>query len=102
MFNLSDAEQQIIAGILSRYIDTDCELFVFGSRAKLTSHPHSDLDMVVRSGDPIELSTLALVSDAFSESDLPFRVDFVDWDRIGDEFRSHIQGHWVPWDIKIS
>ena len=100
MFNLSDAEQQIIAGVLSRYIDADCEVFVFGSRAKLTNHRHSDLDMVVRSDAPIDLSKLALISDAFSESDLPFRVDFIDWNRISEEFRSHMQGHWVPWDIK--
>ncbi|WP_250657413.1 nucleotidyltransferase family protein [Alkalimarinus coralli] len=98
MFDLSDAERQVVSDIINTYISGDYRVFVFGSRAKLTNHAHSDLDIVIQSAEPIDLSTLALVSDAFSESDLPFRVDFVDWNRIGKEFRSHIQQHWVPWN----
>jgi type I restriction enzyme S subunit len=44
---------------------------------------------------PLTLSTVADLSEAFSESDLPWKVDIVDWASIGEAFRSHIETHKV-------
>jgi hypothetical protein len=39
----------------------------------------SALDIVVVMNEPFALSTMAELSDALSELDLPWKVDIVDW-----------------------
>ena len=46
-------------------------------RANRTAKPSSDLDLVIISDDKIPFRTLALLREAFTDSDLPFRVDVV-------------------------
>jgi uncharacterized protein len=58
------------------------EFFVFGSRVvqseadRLRVKQHSDLDLAY-AGAPLPLVTLFHLREAFSESDLPMRVDIV-------------------------
>ncbi len=56
--------------------------FAFGSRVvgsaadRRRVKPHSDLDLAI-AGEPLPLEQLFVLRDAFSESDLPMRVDIV-------------------------
>lgn len=68
----------IVRGILQAHVP-QYEVWAFGSRAKWTAKPYSDLDLAVISTAPLPLETSAALSDAFAESDLPWRVDVVDW-----------------------
>ena len=57
------------------------EAFVFGSRVRgdfgqKPLKPHADLDIALR-GKPLREDAMFMLRDAFSESDLPFRVDVV-------------------------
>ena len=57
------------------------QAFAFGSRVRrdFDSRPvkaHADLDIALR-GEPLRPEVMYLLRDAFSESDLPFRVDIV-------------------------
>lgn len=69
----------------------DHEVRAFGSRVTGTAKPHSDLDLTIVSKQTIPLGTIALLREAFSESDLPFKVDIVDWASISPEFRKIIE-----------
>lgn len=69
----------------------DHEVRAFGSRVTGTAKPHSDLDLTIISKQTIPLGTIALLRQAFSESDLPFKVDIVDWASISPEFREIIE-----------
>ncbi len=40
---------------------------------------------------PLPSRTAALLREAFSESNLPFRVDIIDWAEISESFRKIIQ-----------
>ena len=59
--------------------------YVFGSRVVLTAadcarlKPHSDLDLALK-GPPLKLHQAYALKEAFSESDLPMRVDAVAMD----------------------
>lgn len=64
---------------------------VFGSRVNGTAKPFSDLDLVVMGDAPLEFRQLAALKDAFAESNLPFRVDIVDWATTSAEFRAIIE-----------
>jgi len=68
------------------------EVWAFGSRIHGRGRkPFSDLDLAVISERPLDLALRAALRDAFSESDLPFQVDVVDWATTSAEFRAVIE-----------
>ena len=70
---------KIVHEIIARNLPAGVSVRVFGSRAKWTAKPHSDLDLALKGKQPLPRSVLGDLAEAFSESDLPFRVDIVDW-----------------------
>jgi predicted nucleotidyltransferase len=70
--------------------------YAFGSRAKGTAKPRSDLDLCLK--EPIEKSKIRKQMDAFEESDLPFKVDIVIWSEISESFQKHIEKDLVKFE----
>ena len=91
---LSSGEQEIVRAILQRHLPGR-EVWLFGSRATGAAKPFSDLDLAILGTQPLPLSTLAELADDFSESDLPFKVDIVDWATTGERFRKIIEAERV-------
>jgi len=86
-----DARQWgIVRDILQRHVP-QFDVFAFGSRARRTSKPYSDLDIAVISNVPLPLELTAALAEAFSESDLPWKVDVVDWASTDESFRKAIE-----------
>lgn len=81
--------EQIVRNILRDYVP-EADVYAFGSRAACTAKPHSDLDLVIVGKEVMPIQRIYLLEEAFSNSDLPFRVDVLDWHTISDEFRTHI------------
>ena len=69
------------------------EVWAYGSRVGGGGHEASDLDLVLR--NPANLSAeapgLCELKEAFIESDLPIRVDVMDWARIPEAFHREIE-----------
>jgi type I restriction enzyme S subunit len=80
----------IVRDILARHIPRH-EVWAFGSRVTGSAKPYSDLDLAVISGTPLPLKTSGRLADEFSESDLPWRVDVVDWATTSPTFRKIIE-----------
>ncbi len=87
---------RIIQRILRMHIP-GLEVWAFGSRVHGENlKPFSDLDLVVIA--PESLSTLQMLDlkEAFTESDLPFKVDLLDWSTLDESFREKIaQSYFV-------
>ena len=81
---------KIVSDILRRHVP-QFDVWAFGSRARFTAKKHSDLDLVVVSDQPLPILLCAAIMEAFSESDLPYRVDVVDWASTGESFREIIE-----------
>jgi type I restriction enzyme S subunit len=90
MLNLSQDKITEVSKILESLVP-ECEVMVFGSRVDGRAKPYSDLDLSIKSDQPLPLDRLAKLKLAFEESDLPFRVDVVDWARTGENFRKIIR-----------
>ena len=90
MIDIRSDYLRIIKSILKKYVP-DYKVLAFGSRVAWTAKEYSDLDLVVVSDTPLSPRTMALMKEAFSESDLPFKVDVLDWATTSDEFRSVIE-----------
>jgi predicted nucleotidyltransferase len=89
MICVSEHEMNIIQNILREHAG-DCEVRIFGSRYKGTAKDHSDLDLVFVGESNLDLARSGALRDAFEESDLPFRVDILDWHSISKEFQAII------------
>ena len=86
---------RLVRGILGSLLPAGTMAWVFGSRATGRARPYSDLDLAIDAGRPLTLEELARLSEAFRDSDLPYRVDLVDWRAIGDNFRKLIAAERV-------
>lgn len=80
----------IVRGILQQHA-TGHEVWAFGSRAKGTAKPYSDLDLAIITTEPLSLAQGAALADAFADSELPWRVDLVDWACTDEAFRKIIE-----------
>ncbi len=66
-------------------------VWAFGSRARWSAKPYSDLDLAVITQQPLPLAVSAALADAFSESNLPWRVDVLDWATTSPTFRQIVE-----------
>jgi len=90
MIDVTPEHLRIVFSILLKYVP-EHEALAFGSRVNQKPKKHSDLDLVIKTDSPLPVKTLALLRDAFSESNLPFKVDIVDWSRISKNFQKIIE-----------
>jgi uncharacterized protein len=79
--------RRLVLSILRARLPQDAKAWVFGSRAAGRARRYSDLDLAIDVGRRLTLDETASLAEAFSESDLPCKVDVVDWHAIDDRFR---------------
>ena len=84
----------IVRDILRRHVP-DKEVWAFGSRVTGRLKPYSDLDLAIITDTPLPSSISARLADDFSDSDLPWRVDVVDWATASPAFQAIIARHKV-------
>lgn len=94
--DISPADLATVWRILHDVLPKDTAVWVFGSRAKWTTGRASDLDLAVDAGRPLTRREEAGLSDQFEQSDIPYKVDVVDWHGISSSFRRAIEKDRVP------
>ena len=90
MIDLNPNHLATVERILTELVP-ECEVRAFGSRASWTSKDYSDLDLAVVGRGPLDWKTLGRLREAFEDSDLPMRVDVLDWHAISESFRKVIE-----------
>jgi len=80
---------QMVQTILHKHVP-QYAVWAFGSRAKWTAKEYSDLDLCIVSDQPLSFTLLGMMAEDFSDSDLPWKVDIVDWATTSKEFREII------------
>jgi len=90
MIDILPGHLKIIKNVLAERVP-DCKVLAFGSRVTWTAKKYSDLDLAIVSSMPLPPLTMALMKEDFSESDLPFKVDVLDWATTSEEFRMVIE-----------
>lgn len=93
MIDLRPDQLDIVKAIIHQYVP-NYEVWAFGSRVAGTAKLYSDLDLTVISDLPLDFELLGSIRDAFSESDLPFKVDLGDWATTSNEFRAIIKSKY--------
>ena len=93
MTDLKSAHLKIVQAILRKHLP-GVEVRVFGSRVRGTAKAWSDLDLALVSENKLALTTLEELREDFAESDLPFRIDILDWHDISPEFKALIEAKY--------
>jgi len=89
MIQISENEREIVNDIISQ-LALDCDVLIFGSRYYGKARKYSDLDLAFIGPGKLGLQRCFQLEDAFAESDLPYRVDVLDYNAISPEFRAII------------
>lgn len=79
-----------IGAILHAHLPEKVKVFAFGSRANQMARRFSDLDLCLRGTTRLSDEILSAIGNEFEESELPFRVDVIDWHAISPSFRQAI------------
>ena len=90
LLDISEAQWRIVRDILQRIVPAR-QVWAFGSRARHKAKPFSDLDLVIMGEQPLPIEESAALADEFSQSDLPWKVDVVDWATTSAPFRRVIE-----------
>lgn len=91
---LEPNELATVRDILAFYAK-NLEVRAFGSRVTGERlKKFSDLDLVLMTQEPLPMRDYARIKDAFTLSDLPYRVDVLDWANVSPEFKKIIQANY--------
>ena len=93
MIDLNPKHFETVQHILAKHVH-GCEVRAFGSRVKWTAKDYSDLDLAIVGSKPLTLRQGHRLAEAFEESDLPIRVDVLDWHTISEEFKRIITAEY--------
>lgn len=83
MINVEDKHLKMLQEILGKY---DHDFFVFGSRTTSHARPLSDVDLFYK--DDIPDSVIFRIEEELEDSDLPYTVDLVNYNKCDAAFRA--------------
>ncbi len=86
MIHMEERHWKIVQDILKKYPYT---FYAYGSRVKGNPKRFSDLDLCFM--DYIPGNIQGYIDEDFEESDLPFKVDVIDWNLMSPEFQNLIK-----------
>ncbi|MBC7712803.1 MAG: transglycosylase SLT domain-containing protein [Rhizobacter sp.] len=106
IFGLSKQHVDILKTILEKNLSSydKTKVYIFGSRANGNFKDFSDIDIAVKLKNIKTNSLLSRIQEDLEESELPFKVDLVNWDEIAKEYLPNIKKQkllfWTPKEIE--
>jgi len=91
MINLPERHLKLLRSILGKY---DYSFYLFGSRITDRAKEFSDIDLFYK--EPIPDETILRLEEELEESDLPYKVDLVDYNKCDDSFKRIIDKSYIP------
>lgn len=99
-FGLTDRDIKTLQDIFKKHPDVQ-KVFIFGSRAKGTYKPGSDVDLAIMNEGVKDTFIREMESD-FEDSSLPYTVDLVNYHTIKHpELKNHIDRVGLPFYEKL-
>ena len=94
-----DTEKEIKKIIFKRLSPREYKIFLFGSRAASKNRPFSDYDIGVLGSRALPTQSISLIEEELEESDIPYKVDVVDFYNVRPEFKKVALRHAKLWTI---
>ncbi len=88
MTKTKQSPENEIKNIIFQFLDPEeYGVFIFGSRATGKAKKYSDYDIGILGTKSVPLNILAKINEALEESNLPYRVDVVDFSLVSKDFK---------------
>lgn len=79
---------RLLKRIVYKYLPDDLyKAFIFGSRATGQNRKYSDIDLGISGPRPLTPKEYVSIQSELEESDIPYRVDLVDFAKVNDKFK---------------
>ncbi len=91
---VSENHLQYILAQLKLYLP-DSTVWIFGSRIKGSNRPASDLDLAVLCDKDTAKTQLPKLNEAFVESDIPFKIQLLDFNRLPENMQENIKKQYI-------
>lgn len=75
----------------------EAKIYLYGSRARGTNSQWSDIDIALNAGKVLPQLSIGELNDIMIASNLPYKVDIVDFNAISDTMRNIIDQEKVIW-----
>jgi uncharacterized protein len=89
--------EQLKQIILEALAGEDVRIFLFGSRAHGTHRSGSDVDIGMIPAKTMDPAGIAFLRERIEESNIPYKVDIVDFRDVSDDFRKSALNGAVIW-----
>ncbi|MGI8581073.1 MAG: nucleotidyltransferase family protein [Chitinophagaceae bacterium] len=83
--------------VLKELKDSDCKIFLFGSRVTKQNHRFADMDIGVIPGKDFNTKILDDVKEKLNGSIIPFKVDVVNFEHVSKAFKAAALQDVVFW-----
>ena len=83
--------------VLDHFKDDDIKIFMFGSRASEGNTAQSDVDIGLYSENGIDKAKKSLLIEKIENSNIPYKVDIVDFSEVSEGFRELAMKDAVLW-----
>ena len=87
--DISNKHLEMVRKLLRKHVP-GVVVRAFGSRVNGTAKLYSDLDIALMTAESLSPSAMAQLKADFSESNLPFKVDVLDWQATSSSFKKLI------------
>lgn len=95
--NILPTDQQCLIAIIKKHLP-NTKIYLFGSQAKGTYNPGSDIDIALDNITPIDWSILGSIKEDIADSNILLFVDVVDIHDVSDEIKKQIIRDGIPWN----
>ncbi len=85
---LNSTIKSTIQSILKDNLPSTHHAFIFGSRSTNSHQKYSDIDLGITGNTPLNSTTFFAIESALENSNLPYRVDLVDFTKVSPRFRT--------------
>jgi len=93
----SDVEKKILAVLTA--LMPGVTIYLFGSRARGTHSPRSDIDIALQSTEQLSRHAIAEIVRMLQASDIPYKIEIVDFNRVSDDMRTSILEEGIVWQV---
>ncbi len=95
-FEVKEESKNKIIAIISALVP-EAKIYLYGSRARGTNAEWSDIDLALDTGKKLPRLTVGELRDIMVATNIPYKVDIVDFHNITDAMQKAIMKDKVVW-----
>jgi uncharacterized protein len=94
--SITEEQKRKIIGLI-QVIVPNAIIILFGSHARGTQRPGSDIDLAIDAGHPLGLHELGELIGVLEGTNLPYTIDIVDLHTTSEKLRESIKQEGIIW-----